>query len=108
MAVAQEPPPPPPPMMSPVSTPAMAGPLSANPNPFSMNLGVLGEKVYVGGAVTGLGLVQDEATKFPGGFDNPAAADLSNGQVFIQKVDGFLQYYIQVGEYSLPALGTPY
>jgi hypothetical protein len=73
-----------------------------------MNLGMLGEKVYIGGAVTGLGLVQNEATKAPGSFDNPGALDLSNGQVFIQKVDGFFQYYIQAGEYSLPSLGFPY
>jgi hypothetical protein len=97
-----------PPMMSPVSTPAMAGPLSANPNPFSMDLGMLGDKVYIGGAVTGMGLVQNQATKAPGSFDNPSAFDLSNGQVFIQKVDGFFQYYIQAGEYSLPSLGFPY
>jgi hypothetical protein len=107
-ATAQEAMPAPPPMMSPVSTPAMAGPLSANPNPFSMDLGILGEKVYVGGAVTGLALAQTHATKAPGSFDNPTALDMSNGQVFIQKVDGFFQYYIQVGEYSTPSLGTPY
>jgi hypothetical protein len=40
--------------------------------------------------------------------DNTGQATLSNGQIFIQKADGKIQYYIQAGAYSLPALGTPY
>src|SRR5207237_9890466 len=35
-------------------------------------------------------------------------ADLSNGQLFVQKTDGWLQFYVQAGAYSLPSLGTPY
>ena len=37
----------------PLSTPSMAGPLAANPNPFSVEAGPLG-KVYVGGVVSGV------------------------------------------------------
>src|SRR5579864_8771488 len=52
-AAAQAGPPPempaPPPMMSPVSTPAMAGPLSANPTPFNFDFGPEIGKIYVGG-----------------------------------------------------------
>ena len=34
--------------------------------------------------------------------------DVSNAQIMIQKPDGLVQYYVQVGAYSLPALGTEY
>jgi len=98
--------------MSPVSTPAMSGPLSGNPTPMSLDLGPLGDKVYVTGAVTGMVYAQSEATKFPRGGtpgfdDNPSGFELTNGQVFIQKVDGVFQYFVQAGAYNLPSLGTP-
>jgi hypothetical protein len=92
---------------SPVSTPSIAGPLSGNITPLSLDLGPLGDKVYVTGAVTGLVFAQDNATRFVKG-DNSSGWDLTNGQVFVQKVDGVLQYFIEVGSYSLPSLGTPY
>jgi hypothetical protein len=41
-----------------MTTPAMTGPLAANPNPFSFDAGPLGP-VYVTGAVSGLGLWQN-------------------------------------------------
>ena len=95
------------PMSMPVPFPPMAGPLSDNPNPMSFDLGELGEKVYVTGAVTGLAFWQNHATGFfPGDFDSEA--DLSNAQVTIQKTDGLVQYMIQAGEYSTPSLGLPY
>ena len=34
--------------------------------------------------------------------------DVSNAEAIIQKADGVIQYYLQVGGYSLPALGAPY
>ena len=37
-----------------------------------------------------------------------ALADISNGQVIVQKIDGIVQFYAQVGAYSIPALGTQY
>ena len=44
-------------LADPMTTPAMAGPLSANPNPFSVDLpdwlGPAAGKVYVTGAVSG-------------------------------------------------------
>jgi putative OmpL-like beta-barrel porin-2 len=95
--------PPPPPAM-----PAMAGPLAVNPNPLTLDLGPLGEKVYVTGAVTGLAYVQDQATKAPGVNDNTGGFDLANGQVFVQKIDGVFQYFIQAGAYSVPNLGFPW
>ena len=86
-----------------MTTPAMTGPLAANPNPMSVDTGVFGTW-YVTGAVTGLALSQDNP--IPG--DRSSQTDLSNGQVFIQKTSGPLQFFVQAGGYSLPALGTGY
>jgi hypothetical protein len=86
-----------------LSTPSMSGPLFANPNPISLDAGPLGT-IYVDGALSGLGLWQDNHV--PG--DQEWRADLSNGQVFVQKTDGWLQFYVQAGGYSLPSLGTSY
>jgi len=86
-----------------LSTPAMSGPLAANPNPISLDAGPLGP-IYVDGVVSGLGFWQDNHV--PG--DQQWRADLSNGQVFVQKTSGWLQFYVQAGAYSLPSLGTSY
>ena len=91
------------PAPSPMSTPAMNPPLSANPNPTSFDAGPLG-KIYVTGALSGLALTQNNAV--PG--DRGSWGDLSNAQVFVQKTDGFVQFFVQAGAYSLPALGSPY
>ena len=37
-----------------------------------------------------------------------AQATLSNGQVWIQKTDGWWQFYLQAGAYTIPALATPF
>ena len=86
-----------------MTMPAMAGPLAANPDPFKLDAGPLGP-VYVTGVVSGLGLTQ--TNRFA--LDHTSTASLSNGQVFIQKTDGVFQYFVQVGAYTLPALGSPY
>src|SRR5215469_2304528 len=86
-----------------LSTPAMSGPLSANPNPISLDAGPLG-KIYIGGILSGVGFWQ--SNHVPG--DQEWRADASNGQVFVQKTDGWLQFYVQAGAYSLPSLGTSY
>jgi len=80
-----------------------AGSLTANPNPITFEAGPLGP-VLVSGVVSGLGLWQNN--KFPD--QQHSQASLSNGQVFFQKNDGLFQYFVQVGAYTLPALGTPY
>jgi hypothetical protein len=87
----------------PVPMPAMSGPLAANPNPMSFDGGPLG-KIFVTGAVTGLWFWQDS----PVAGDKDSWLDLSNGQVFVQKTDGWLQFFVQAGAYSLPSLGTEY
>ena len=87
----------------PVPYPAMSGPLNANANPTKFDAGPLG-KIYVTGALTGLAQYQDHVV--PG--DDKTLADISNGQVFVQKTDGPLQFFIQAGLYSLPDLGFAY
>lgn len=54
--------------------------------------------------MTGFGQWQDNVS--PG--DRSARADLGNAQIFINKNDGLIQYFLEVGAYSLPAIGTPY
>lgn len=121
-ASAQVPPPPPvpivpappPPAVAPapeapastaMTTPSMAGPLVANPNPYSFDdpFGFFG-KIYVTGALTGLGLAQSNPV--PG--DHTFRPDASNAQVIVQKTDGLFQFYLQAGMYSFPTLGAPY
>jgi len=98
-------------LADPLPTPAMAGPLASNSNPFSIDLpdwfGDAGGKIYIGGAVTGLAYAQSNATHAALG-DADSLIDLSNAQVFVQKTDGWLQFYAQFGEYSLPTIGVPY
>jgi hypothetical protein len=77
--------------------------LSADPNPYNVELGPLG-KVYATGVVSGLVLWQDN--RFP--TDHHFEADLDNGQVFLQNTTGLFQFFLQAGAYSLPALGSPY
>jgi hypothetical protein len=83
---------------------AMSASLSANGSPMSYDMGILGSKVYVTGALTGLALTEDHPV--PGDFSSQA--DISNAQIMINKVDGVVQYFLQVGDYSFPSLGYPY
>src|SRR5262249_9135861 len=57
-----------------MTTPALTGPLVANPNPGSFDLGFLGP-VYYNGFISGLGMWQNNV--FPG--DQRVLASLSNG-----------------------------
>ena len=86
-----------------LTTPSMVGPLTANPDPFHFDAGPLGP-IYVTGAVTGLALWQDNVA--PG--DESSCVDFSNAQIFVQKTDGWFQFFVQAGGYSLPSLGVPY
>lgn len=88
---------------APMAMPGMTGPLAANPIPTALDTGPLGS-VYVTGAVSGLAQWQNHV--MPG--DKTFQSDVSNGQVFIQKIDGPMQFFAQFGAYSLPALGVPY
>lgn len=86
----------------PLSTPSITGPLSNLP-PAVFDAGAFG-KLSVNGFLSGMGLGQSNS--IPGDHSNRFA--LSNGQVFIQKTDGWFQFYIQAGAYNIPALGTPF
>ena len=94
-----------------LTTPAIAGPLTANASPFSVELpdwlGDSGGKVYVGGAVSGLAFFQSNPVGLSAG-DDSSFADISNAQLFVQKTDGWLQFYAQFGAYSLPTVGVGY
>jgi len=86
----------------PLSTPAITGPLSNLP-PAMFSAGPFGD-IAVNGILTGMGLVQ--SNHVPG--DDTQQAALSNGQVFIQKADGWFQFYLQAGAYNIPDLAVPF
>jgi hypothetical protein len=87
---------------SPLSTPAITGPLQAAP-PTTFDAGPFG-KISVNGVLDGLGV-------WTGNYvagDKSTQAALANGQIFLQKTDGWLQFYIQAGAYDIPSLGVPF
>jgi hypothetical protein len=86
----------------PLSAPSFTGPLSNSP-PALFDAGPFG-KLAVNGMLSGMGLVQNNHV--PG--DSSAQRALSNGQVFLQKTDGWFQFYLQAGAYNIPSLGVPY
>lgn len=86
----------------PLATPSMGASLSANGDPFHVDLGDVA-KLYVGGAVTGLVFDQDNPN-----FGENSLADLDNGQVWIEKTDGWWQFFVEAGAYSFPQLGQGY
>jgi hypothetical protein len=81
----------------------MEGPLAVNVKPESFDIPDFG-KIYVSGAVTAIGLA--DTPTFYG--EKSAFADLSNAQVFVQKVDGAFQFFLDAGTYSFPTVGVPY
>lgn len=87
---------------APLSTPSITGPISGVP-PLIFDAGPFG-KLAVNGIVSGFGMVQGDHV--PG--DRVGQADLSNGEAWIQKTDGWFQFYVQAGAYNLPSLATPY
>jgi hypothetical protein len=90
---------------SPLIQPTLTGPLTIQLPPNKYDFGPLGD-IYVDGIGSGLFQWQNNVVPFPG--NRAAQADLNNGQVFIQKTEGLVQFYAQGGAYSLPALGLPY
>ncbi|MBV8055621.1 MAG: porin [Deltaproteobacteria bacterium] len=99
----------------PLTTPAVTGPLQfASPTPIDLT-GVIGLseapkpiadllKFDINGVVSGIGITQTHADN----GDRTARADASNAQVIIQKADGLIQYFLEVGAYSFPIVGSPY
>ena len=95
---------------APLPMPAMTGPLQT-PSPFQFNAGPLG-KLDITGVMSGMGLWQDNPVNTvspdPVAFNGYTHADISNGQIFIQKTHGLIQFFLQAGAYNMPALGTPF
>ena len=87
---------------SPLSTPSITGPLQAAP-PITFEAGPLG-KLSLNGVLSGFGLVQGNHVS----GDSTGQAALSNGQVFVQKADGWWQFYVQAGAYNILSLGLPF
>lgn len=87
---------------SPLSTPSITGPLQAAP-PITFDAGPLG-KLSLNGVLSGFGLVQGNHVS----GDSTGQAALSNGQVFVQKADGWWQFYVQAGAYNIQPLGLPF
>ncbi len=83
-------------------TPSITGPLAAPP-PAVFDAGPFG-KLAVNGILNGMGLWQ--GNHVPG--DSNTQAALSNGQIFLQKTDGWFQFYLQAGVYNIPDLGVPF
>ena len=84
-------------------------PLANNPNPLSVDAGPLG-KVYISGALSGIGLTQKNAVDHDAWSHHEKSdyGDISNAQVIVQKVDGLVQFYVQGGSYSIPTVGVAY
>jgi len=87
---------------APLSTFVLTGPLQWLP-PATFDAGPLG-KLSVNGIVTGFAQFQNNSVT----GDDKAQATLSNGQIFIQKADGKLQWYVQAGVYTMPTLSVPF
>jgi hypothetical protein len=87
---------------APLSTFVLTGPLAWLP-PAEFDAGPFG-KLSVNGIVTGYAQGQNNAIT----GDDSKQATLSNGEVFIQKADGPVQYYIQAGVYTMPTLGVSF
>lgn len=88
---------------APMPMPGMTGSLKSNPARVDYKLGPLGT-VYITGIASGLAQWQNSV--YPG--DHETQMDVSNAQIFIQKPNGLIQYFLQVGGYSIPDLGAPY
>jgi hypothetical protein len=100
--VAAVPPAPAPAAPAALSTPSVTGPISMLP-PATFDAGPFG-KIAVNGILDGLGMWTGNYV--PG--DHGGNAALGNGQVWIQKTDGWFQFYLQAGAYNIPALGAPF
>lgn len=87
---------------SPLGTPSITGPLQAGP-PITFDAGPLG-KLSLNGVLSGFGLVQGDHLS----GDSTEQAALSNGQVFVQKTDGWWQFYVQAGAYNILSVGLPF
>jgi hypothetical protein len=89
------------PSSTPLPAPPVIGPLQPAP-PTVINAGSL--ELNANGVISGMGLLQ--GNHLPG--DDSTHAALTNGQVFVQKTDGWWQFYVQAGAYDIPVLGSAF
>lgn len=93
---------------SPAPYPSMSAGLSANPHPAIFDAGPFC-KLMVTGVLSGIGFWQtNPAVDFFGHENERGYVDISNATVIINKTEGKIQFFIQAGAYSIPALGVPY
>jgi hypothetical protein len=59
---------------------------------------------FAGGAVSALAFAQSNPTS----VNDDSHFDISNAQMFLQKTDGLLRFFVQGGGFSIPALGASY
>jgi hypothetical protein len=72
-------------------------------------IGLLQRHLRVGEIHVGRGIAYYESNTTRGApGDASSYMDLTNAQVTLQKTDGWLQYYVQAGDYSFPTLGSAY
>ena len=90
------------PAPTPLPTPVITGPLQAA-LPMNIEAGRLG-KLSVNGAVSGIGLFQNNAVS----GNNTAEGAFSNAQIFFQKAEGWWQFYVQAGVYDVVSLGSAF
>src|SRR6516165_2201719 len=91
-----------PPTPAALPTPSTVGPLQLSP-PINFEAGFLG-KLSLNGAVSGIGLFQNN----PVSGNNPQEGAFSNAMLFLQKADGWFQFYVQAGTYDVVSLGSPF
>ncbi len=87
---------------APLSTFVLTGPLTWLP-PATFDAGPLGT-LSVNGIITGYALFQNNSIP----SDASAQATLTNGQIFIQKADGPVQFFVEAGVYAIPTIGVPF
>jgi Putative beta-barrel porin-2, OmpL-like. bbp2 len=80
----------------------MTGPLQLSPS-VSFEAGPLG-KLNLNGVVSGTGLFQSNPV--PG--NNTTQWSINNGELMLQKTDGWWRFYLQAGAYNLLSVGAPY
>ncbi|MGE5268477.1 MAG: outer membrane beta-barrel protein, partial [Thiohalocapsa sp.] len=88
-----------------MTTPALTGPLVANPNPFHLDIAPFFGPMYVTGAASVFGQVQTAPVK---GADRTDNADISNAQVALQTTEGIFQFFASPAAYNFPIVGVPF
>jgi hypothetical protein len=83
-------------------SPPITGPLQGVA-PATFEIGPLG-KVAVNGVLSGIVLWQGNHVT----GNSPMHANLSNAQIYVEKAEGWFQFYLQAGAYTMSALATPF